>query len=560
MKRTIIKTILAISTTGLAFGQPAEAPPKFEAADIHSSAKAQNPFVRSATAHGRYEIKFATMVDLIHLAYGFDNDKILGGPSWLEMDRYDVTGKVPPDSNPDSLKLMLQALLADRFKLEVHPDTKPLPTYALVAGKKPQMKEAEGTEDSGCKPLPQSGGGPDGGGMRFMVSTAGPGGGGGAPQTFSLGPGGLIAYACRNMTMAAFASGLRSMFGTSLGNNPIVDDTGLKGAWNFEVRWTMGLFPVGGAANQGDKITVFEALEKQLGLKLEERQVPTPVMMVAKVNEKPTENPPGTADVLPVIPAPTEFEVASIKPAEPSARGGLIGFRPQTGGRFTANGLPMRILLSQAFLTSSPDQIAGLPSWVDSETFDINAKTATDGGAAPTLDREAMAPMLRALLKDRFKMTYHTEDRQVSAYTLMAGKPKMKKADPTSRTFCKNAPPPPGAAPGTRVITCQNATMAQFAERLQNATPELNLPVADATGIEGGWDFTLTFSFNFAFNFGGPRGGDGGAGGPAAPADPSGGLTVFEAIEKELGLKLEKQKRTVPTVVIDHLEQKPTEN
>ena len=60
----------------------------------------------------------------------------------------------------------------------------------------------------------------------------------------------------------------------------------------------------------------------------------------------------------------------------------------------------------------------------------------------------------------------------------------------------------------------------------------------------------------------GPRGGgEAGAGaGPAAATDPNGGLTIFEAVEKELGLKLEKQKRTVKVTVIDHIEQKPTEN
>jgi uncharacterized protein (TIGR03435 family) len=59
-----------------------------------------------------------------------------------------------------------------------------------------------------------------------------------------------------------------------------------------------------------------------------------------------------------------------------------------------------------------------------------------------------------------------------------------------------------------------------------------------------------------------PRGGGdvGAAGGPSAPPDPSGGLTIFEAVEKQLGLKLEKQKRSVQVTVIDHIEQKPTEN
>ena len=103
--------------------------------------------------------------------------------------------------------------------------------------------------------------------------------------------------------------------------------------------------------------------------------------------------------------------------------------------------------------------------------------------------------------------------------------------------------------------------MAQFAERLQYITPEINWPVTDATGIEGTWDFTLTFSMNFGMPMmRGVMGDSASAAGPTAPPDPSGGLSVFEAVEKQLGLKLEKQKRTESMTVIDHLEQKPTEN
>jgi uncharacterized protein (TIGR03435 family) len=80
----------------------------------------------------------------------------------------------------------------------------------------------------------------------------------------------------------------------------------------------------------------------------------------------------------------------------------------------------------------------------------------------------------------------------------------------------------------------------------------------DATGIEGGWDFTLTFTAAMMIA---SRGGEvqPAAGVPSASV-PTGGLTLFEAVEKQLGLKLEKQKRTLPVIVIDHLEQKPTEN
>ena len=108
--------------------------------------------------------------------------------------------------------------------------------------------------------------------------------------------------------------------GVRRGPNQVLDQTGLKGNWNFDVKWSITLnAPMAGA---GDRISIFDAMEKQLGLKLEERQVPTPVIVVDSVNEKPSDNPPGLAEALPPIPIPTEFEVASVKPTDPSVRMG----------------------------------------------------------------------------------------------------------------------------------------------------------------------------------------------------------------------------------------------
>ena len=69
---------------------------------------------------------------------------MLGGPNWLEMDRFDVIAKVPADSTVQTQKRMLQALLEERFKLVAHQDTRPLPAYALTLGKKLQLKKADG--------------------------------------------------------------------------------------------------------------------------------------------------------------------------------------------------------------------------------------------------------------------------------------------------------------------------------------------------------------------------------------------------------------------------------
>jgi len=188
----------------------------------------------------------------------------------------------------------------------------------------------------------------------------------------------------------------------------------------------------------------------------------------------------------------------------------------------------------------------------------------SDGPANPAIDPEVIAPMMLSLLKDRFKMTYHTEDRPISAYSLTAGKIKMTRADAAARSWCKTAnslpgkPPPP---PGMVSLICQNITMAQFADSLRAlAGPLLAWPVLDQTGIDGGWDFTLFFSPYGTLNLAAAaRGGEPGQPGNGVASDPNNAITIFEAVEK-LGLKLERQKRTAAVIVIDHLEQMPTDN
>jgi uncharacterized protein (TIGR03435 family) len=542
--------------------QSAENSQKFEAADIHGAAKSTSLFFpQPQTQGGRYRLKNATMVDLVRTAYGFGADKVVGGPNWLELDRFDVTAKVPEGATTESLKAMLQTLLADRFKLVVHKDTRPVPVYVLAAGKKPQLKEADGTGETGCKA--QSSTAPAGEGrINMMMGNAD-----GTSTRFVLGPGMTVQYACRNMTMAAFVEGLRNMMGANVGPNPVLDQTGLTGKWNFDLSWSISL--LGGLANDTAKrVSLPEAIDKQLGLKLEEQPIPTPVLVVDSVKRTPTGNPPETAELLPPIPLPTEFEVASVKAFETGTAPRRMGFQMQPGGRFTSEGMPLGFVISRAFNTNNNNEIVGLPGWVNSERYDIIAKTPASGAHLTIADNEALAPMLKALLVDRFKLTYHTEERPVTTYNLVAVKPKMKKADPESRIFCKNGEAPAGSPRNSRALICQNVTMALFAERLRGLTSDLSWPITDATELEGGWDFTLVYSpmgqMMFATGAGGGRGSaaDSGEGGAALPtaSEPTDTLTIFTALEKQLGLKLASQKRPMPVIVIDHIEQKPTEN
>jgi uncharacterized protein (TIGR03435 family) len=513
----------------------------------------------SPARNGRYEIKNATMLDLVRTAYGFNPDTILGGPNWLELDRFDLIAKVADGADVEAQKAMLQSLLEDRFKLVARKETKPIPTWVLATGKQPRLKEADGSGQTGCRMPDPSGGPPAEGVIRLFRTEAD-----GKQTQINLGPGGVVQYSCRNMTMAAFAAELRRMLGVQLGQEPVVDDTGLKGAWNFDVRWSIGLI---GLPNQGEQIPVADAIDKQLGLKLEQRPIPKQVLVIESVSRTPTPNPANLAELLPTPPAPTEFEVSDVKLAAPPSpsQPPMIMMQMQPGGRFTCRGCPMRLLLSRAFNSNNNELLAGVPAGVDSMRVDVIAKTSSDAVTGPGIDPVVIAPLMRNLLADRFKMTYHEEERQVTAYSLVSDKPKLKKADPDSRIFCRRGQAPPGSPPGSQALTCQNATMAFFAEQFLQGYPGLNWPVLNATGLEGGWDFALTFSILppallNAAGRGGPPGGDPQSGALPSASDPNGGYTIFEAIEKQLGLKLKAEKRNEKVIVIDHLETTPTEN
>jgi uncharacterized protein (TIGR03435 family) len=504
----------------------------FDEVDVHRSAPStfsgrQGGFMRG----GRYELRNATMVDLIGSAWGIDPEKVVGGPAWLDTDRFDVIAKGSANTTPESLRLMLQALLADRFKLVTHGDTRPFPAYALKAGKRLKLKRAVGGGESGCRPAPQN------------------------TQTTNSG------VTCHEMTMAQFAAALPRIAGDYFQGSPVVDLTRLEGSWDFTMQWTRRNLLASAGANS---ISIYDAIGKQLGLKLDVQKVPMPVLAVDSVavdsiGETPAGNP--TA-------GPAEFEVAVIKPSAPGAS--ERSFRIEPGGRIDIRGFTLKRLIKFAWdfqdndVRDNDDMLVGASKQLDTERFDVVARPAAAPGISsgpqtgPSIDLYSIHMMLRALLVDRFKLATHTENQRVTVYALVAERPRLKKADLSNRPGCRIAPAPPRAnmvsAP-LFSVRCQNTTMAQLAERLQ-PMGGLYIPhqVIDSTGLEGGWDFVLSWSPPHLIDSG--RGG----GEAAGMADPNGGLTLVEALEKQLGLKLKLQKYPMPVLVIDHVEEKPTDN
>ena len=168
-------------------------------------------FVRGA----RYLFPSATMLELIASAYGVGKEKVSGGPSWIESDRFDVVAKVPPGTTNETARLMLRSLLADRFKLAVHNANVVLSVYALASGGKPgpELKQAKNA-NSTCR-------------KESDASAADS-----AP---------LIVVTCQRITMSDFATNLRSLAAGYL-DKPVVDSTNLPGEReNSRLELTVGV-------------------------------------------------------------------------------------------------------------------------------------------------------------------------------------------------------------------------------------------------------------------------------------------------------------------------------
>lgn len=525
--------------------------PKFELADVHISPTQRwfvgnyEPNNAGRIVDGRYILRDATLLTLIDAAYGVTDDMIAGGPTWLRLDIYDVIAKVPADTTEGTANLMLQALLADRFALVARRETHPMPRFVLSVAPggsklKPAAPSQPSTENaSGCK----------------QQMTAIEGGRGGPINPASL-PN--LKVSCHNLTSTQIIENLRQMAGGPINTylpREVVDSTRLEGKWDFDLEFT----PIGFVGDKGrDGITLYDAVSKQLGLTLELKDVPVPALVVESINRNPTPNAPEVKTVL--GPTTVRFEVASIKPLNPGERpmGNLGGSEVRFGGT-------LRNLIVQAFMlypNSANDVIFGLPKSADSQIWIITAKLPNTGEGAPIgggarpqpPPRSRVMEMLRGLLADQFELKTHTEDREATVYAMtLPAKPKMTQGDANERSTCHVDPTAIKPFPnmGT-MVTCRNYSMADFAMDLNQATGFFDHQIVDATGSKVGWNFSIGWSSGNQ----GPRPPNANQTGEAT--EPT-GLTSYEAVEKLTGLKLVKQKRSIPVLIVDHVDEKPIE-
>jgi uncharacterized protein (TIGR03435 family) len=167
--------------------------------------------------------------------------------------------------------------------------------------------------------------------------------------------------------------------------------------------------------------------------------------------------------------------------------------------------------------------------------------------------------MLRQLVTERFQLKSHYEDRPVTAYSLLANNPKMAKADPANRTGFREGPAPGQRDQRNQIInrmvtvrTCRCRSL----QKICGASPAATFACRSRT--RRGWTGrTISRSRSRRLVLLNARGGGPGGDASAGASDPTGALSLFDAVERQLGLKLEMRKRPMKVLVIDSIQEKP---
>jgi uncharacterized protein (TIGR03435 family) len=232
------------------------------------------------------------------------------------------------------------------------------------------------------------------------------------------------------------------------------------------------------------------------------------------------------------------FDAVSIHPSAPDARGGGYNIWPN---RLEVKNQSLKDMVKYAY-SLQDYQVSGASGWMDGNHYQIEATYPANTSNAGRLK------MMRAMLIERFGLTVHHEPKEVSGYALVVAKngPKLEKSTATEPGMNLGR----SHSSGLRTLTGTHAKMSDLANLLAGL---LIRPVEDRTALDGIYDFKMEWQIDPTIDPGFPPKGD------ASPAPGQSGPTIFAALQESLGLRLEKAKQSVDTVVIEHAE-KPTAN
>ncbi len=493
---------------------------------------------------GRLTCSNVSLKKLIYESYGV-KDYQVSGPDWLGTEIYDITATVPPGVTRDDVQAMIQSLLADRFQLALHRDTREMPVLALVVGKSgPKLQEVEFARGSTSasarevhrrhRPDSQLHGIP-------VTANRPPGAGYDRPQ-------GLLFV---HPEFHARSGPLRPRTGQWTHRRKRGRRVAFHrhtGAARIEARSAQSSRRDSGSGPRRKGPYGKLRRMSQTGGVRRIYRMRTPKKLRVGVCAVSAAVSGGRAFRAGSGSRPA-FEVASVKPAQPPTAGKILVYMGGDPGMVDYKNVSLKSVIARAY-EMKEYQVSG-PAWLDSARFDILAKTP------PNTPKEQIPAMLRNLLAERFQLSAHLEQKVMPAFAMLVGKSgfKLKPLDGETEDSLRMSIGPRGRQiSGSTTIANLAGSLAQIMDR----------PVADLTEIKGTYNIDLEWV---------PDELEGGgvlakmkAMAEAASTDPHGdptgptGLTIFGALQEKLGIRLESRKSPVAIVVVDSVRQAPTEN
>jgi uncharacterized protein (TIGR03435 family) len=259
MLRTIGSVSLILFNVGLAFSQPAAAPPAFEVASVKVNIAGTNAGMgRGGMGHGfdtitpspaGITIINVRLKSVIQWAYHVQPVQV-SGPGWLDVDRYDVVAKAAGAVPEDQLRQMMQTLLAERFKLALHRESKEMQAYVITVAKS---------------------------GLKMKESTS--------EGDMDIQPSGPASVTIQRATVPRLAELLSGPL-----QSPVIDETGLTGRYDFKLDVSNFLDPTTPMGINDVIPIVIQAAQQQLGVKIDQKKIPVEVLMVDHAEKIPVEN------------------------------------------------------------------------------------------------------------------------------------------------------------------------------------------------------------------------------------------------------------------------------
>jgi uncharacterized protein (TIGR03435 family) len=245
-----VKLLFGMGLTAMAFAQPPINSPAFDVASVRRNDTGINGSSISRSG-GRITLDNVSLRECIMFAYSIPTGReyALVGPGWLDSEKFDIVATFPSATSRELVRMMLQNLLAERFSMKAHQESRNVNAYVLVRAKGgPKLGQSPGNDDDGA-------------------------------FTFQEGR-----VTCRTISMESFADRLSgSVFHL---DRPVIDKTGIVGNYDFTLEWA----PDGAPPDQRSGPSLFTALQEQLGLRLEARKIATGILVIDHLDRVPAGN------------------------------------------------------------------------------------------------------------------------------------------------------------------------------------------------------------------------------------------------------------------------------